>query len=1032
MGQFDHLLNIKGVMSAGEGAQPTTMSPLAGQGGPARIVKKTAVNPNTGEPVKFEQNEDFVSGGPLAPLPERGDVKESISKAVTGKTPAQRGASRTANRRFYRDQSRRAAVSDPQPEADRRAEAPLLETTTMRMVNGKPTDMDYGRPAPVIAGTHPRPINTSAKPADWQGTDNPLSAEDAARAMDPGKSAREAKYAADASTEAERLDMIQGEAAFNASGGNLRSLNGITYDASEFESKRQTGLRGASDGGFHPAAYDEYEKDVEHLRSAADANDVIPKSPYTKAPVDPKNQDDYRPSSVVPTDMTKLDEGDEDRAKIDDSGREVGDSDLTTDAPVKGPTLNTAAKEAKELTPREKEVKETEDQLQSAGQEDYDRERRLKGKRGEMFDENDSPLPDSKPSRTKYEGPRQFETTVLAGPTAVVENDIPGGAYERVGTTDKKTGKTVYSEGSNLDPLFDDPNTILSTTMREVPAEGPAEAVTTQSDSRTPVTFDKSRAADPRVIPQPLLDTDIDEGKTDAELDREYKGRARNRVPSGARGTSAVDGNETMAKGNRGRTEESAVTDRSRMAERNAKLGGVTTHAPEVVKTAQSLGISAGLTSDEVNDPLFHQSTHMTKALVMHESGNADNPAAVDAHLGGNPLEANQRLNAAYSTLSDRKRFRDTSKPGTGYTYHFDAPEGGGKVNDTDYFKTRDGQEVPMSNTMHPEHPLANGKVMEGSSVTFKGLIKNPDGTNKYSRDTHQGWAPYNRGGKRVFEYNDIPEGSIHEGDLTEAQINGGVTTPALQRGLNKGKDTGVELAGQSVSAAPAAPIKGAPNPDDIPTFTPTLAEKYPRVLGGTTGDSTPAPDTRALKAVKYHENHVASGINKVGCKYCTSKASRASREGAADAAQDIGDQIITAGVTVAQAGRIGAPLPKAGVARRNVGEPLEKGVRESLTDAEQETKNSPALRRDDSKILVPTSPATTPEKMPKKARNTPAATLGGRLKAEPGIHGSMGEIDEAAKSGAISYDEARELAVSAGHLPGMKSQFAPGGEDKV
>ena len=1038
MGQFDNFVKNGSQIVPGEGARPSVVRTPQGR---ERVIPREIVasGPN-GEPVDLNQDSTKTQGG----------KPNANSKSVS---PIQMALVASSNRKAS-EVAAAGSVYREKTRARSRSQREGLATTSMRMVNGEAVDtaeVTTPKANPIsrlfAKGKDRRPAARPVGPITEGMAKGPFVApEDAAVAMDPTKATRESKYAADASTEAKRLDLLRGEDEFNAresaTGSTTRSLNGVTYDVAD----RRAEVMAAPANTFGT-----YQSDLE---SAASANDVIPKSPYTKKAVDPEDQEDYRPSSIIPTDLTKLDEGDEDRAQIDDSGRAVGDSDLTTDAPVKAPTLNTAAKEAgeltsdekesvkiitpedksenKKLTTREKEVLENEQKLQNAGLADSRRERHLKGKRGDRFDKDEKRLTDSKPSETSYSGPRQFKPVSFPGlaPTAVVEGDIPERAYERVAKTDKKTGKTTYSEGSELDPLHNDPNTILSTTMREVPAEGPVPGGMLPTEGRPADTFKKGESFNTS-IPLEAMNTDYDEGLTTEQIDKKNKAQVKNRIPSGARGTSAYDPNETMAKGNSGRTEESKVTDLSRLQERNAKLGSTQTHSPEVVKTAQRLGIVSGLTADEVNasDPVFHQSEHMTKAFVMHESGNADNPAAVEAYVGGNPLEANRRMNTVYSAFDSRKRFRDTSKPGTGYSYGFDHKEGAGKVNDTDYFKTKNGQEVPMSNTMHPEHPLANGKVMEGSAVPFKGLVKDEDGTDFHTKELHHGWAPYSRNGKRVFEYHNIGPDSIHDADVLEGAINGGVTVPALQRGLNKGKDTGVEVAGQSVTAAPKAPIKGAVSSDNIPEFNP-LAVKYPRVASGDTGEGTPIPDTRALKAVKYHENHVASGINKVGCKYCTSKASKASRDGSAAAAQSIGDQIITSGVTVANAAKLGAPLPKGGVGRRNIGEPLEAGGREGLSDAEKETKNSPSLRRDDSKILVPTSPATTPEGMPKKAKSSPANTLEGRMIAEPGIHGSMEEISAAHKSGGISYDEARELAVSAGHMGRLvKSQFEPGGE---
>jgi len=78
--------------------------------------------------------------------------------------------------------------------------------------------------------------NTSAKPADF--TEGPfIPAKDAARAMDPGKAEREAKYAADAAQETERNTLLSNEAEINAkeeaSGSTIRVKDGVTYDLAD-------------------------------------------------------------------------------------------------------------------------------------------------------------------------------------------------------------------------------------------------------------------------------------------------------------------------------------------------------------------------------------------------------------------------------------------------------------------------------------------------------------------------------------------------------------------------------------------------------------------------------------------------------------------------------------------------------------------------------------------------------------------------------------------------------------------------------
>jgi len=215
-----------------------------------------------------------------------------------------------------------------------------LATTTMRMVNGQAVDMDEVKPpkakpvSNLLSKGYVKP-NTSASSQipDFKEITNPLSADDAARMMDPGKEDREAKYAADAATEATRQDMLSGERAFNdsqaKSGSTLRSVNGITYDSAELETSRQAGLKGSSDGGFDPEKYRTYEKEKGEVDSILDGRakfvpstgkknikkdtknaqangvtetSVIPKTTLpSKGPLDREQMGETRVSSIIPT-----------------------------------------------------------------------------------------------------------------------------------------------------------------------------------------------------------------------------------------------------------------------------------------------------------------------------------------------------------------------------------------------------------------------------------------------------------------------------------------------------------------------------------------------------------------------------------------------------------------------------------------------------------------------------------------------------------------------------------------------------------
>ena len=298
-----------------------------------------------------------------------------------------------------------------------------LSTTPMRLneQTGEAYDSSEvvppkAKPDYVISGTHPkRPIpdpNFKASvPTDSQ----------VAEIMRPGTGLRNQKATTLSAQEAERQDLLAGENAFNererSSGSTTRSLNGVTYDVADRRDEVMAAPGGASAFG----TYDD------ELKAAARDNDVIPASTIPAKPTDTLERykvfENVKPSDYKPS-------------------KSAGDIELErTDA-----LLTEGAKIA--VKKEEKEGKNP---------------RRSKK----------DPPPGGVP---KYkEGPRNLISSeaITTPDTDVVETDLGGRPYERVAKKSKKTGKTVYSEGKNLDPLYDDPNTILSTNMREVASGRP-------------------------------------------------------------------------------------------------------------------------------------------------------------------------------------------------------------------------------------------------------------------------------------------------------------------------------------------------------------------------------------------------------------------------------------------------------------------------------------------------------------------------------------------------------------------------------
>lgn len=534
------------------------------------------------------------------------------------------------------------------------------------------------------------------------------------------------------------------------------------------------------------------------------------------------------------------------------------------------------------------------------------RERKLAGKRGTkatgfsgMFDKSGNPISAQHTGDTgpKFEGERPLVgATPVTKPvgSTVVEENISDAAHDL---------RASMTEGKEPD--------ILSTTMREHQLEGPEQATGEYSpvygsrETVKPAPAPK-RPRPENLIPNRALDTFTNQGVSadeQAKVDRQRKGR----MASGTQ-SSVYDPNATASRPTRGQTPERAIVSDAKLIARNAELSaGVTTHPQGAVTIAKAMGRRAGLSADAMASPLFHRSTHMRDAVIMHHAGATEEN--LNAWAGGRPLEAEDKKKAAYQSIDRKIRFEATKNPGTGYTYGFSHPEGGGRVNPTDYFKSSSGSLVSMSDINHPEHPLRGGRTMEGSHVPFRGFIPREDGSYEHSFDKHHGWHPYDRGGKRVFEYHEIPENAIHEADTTISAIQTGTTTSQIARSLAGGKDTDVTVAGTSLTAAPT-------------TRTPKVERKPEEMFT----PPTPSADSRAGHA------EITSGIT---------------------------DQLTQSAASVT------APDARTGrVAVRNIGQAPEEAVIRNLTDKEA-AQRSAVPAADDSKIIVGTSPAAKPSSEP-------------------------------------------------------------------
>jgi hypothetical protein len=243
MGQWDNYLQKNIVDEAQETGvvEPATntrgayvpvgaTSYLAGaevpEGNPNEIIK----NRRKGTVVKrnLRQQLDASFGLPAKPTPPSSDLiqptlerqaseeQEFIKKTATS-------ASTEATRAPAREKRRREVAAD-------------LSTTTMRMVNGVAVDTDYGKPTSNLLS------KGYVKPT---GVDPKFKPSPTSTGFDPGPAyaPRDADYVSDEDQNRQtRNDMLSGENAFNESekksGSNLRSVNGITYDATDLNAMK--------------------------------------------------------------------------------------------------------------------------------------------------------------------------------------------------------------------------------------------------------------------------------------------------------------------------------------------------------------------------------------------------------------------------------------------------------------------------------------------------------------------------------------------------------------------------------------------------------------------------------------------------------------------------------------------------------------------------------------------------------------------------------------------------------------------------
>lgn len=211
-------------------------------------------------------------------------------------------------------------------------------------------------------------------------------------------------------------------------------------------------------------------------------------------------------------------------------------------------------------------------------------------------------------------------------------------------------------------------------------------------------------------------------------------------------------------------------------------------------------------TMTDVIDPNssdFQRSPFVTKAYVMDRAGIGADLEKMDKYLGKNETTANAAMKDAYKKFQNQERFQSGEK--------YQVP-----TSSATHFLTSKGEQVPMSEDTHPEHP--GYKNLEGSSVGFNGFHAIGEDGKRGPRiqNIHEGWWSYdrkdNKTGKRikVLEKHTIPKNAVHDADLTAQLIQAGVTSrQETMRILKGGVAPNIVLGGKAATRAPRASVAG-------------------------------------------------------------------------------------------------------------------------------------------------------------------------------------------------------------------------------
>ena len=414
-----------------------------------------------------------------------------------------------------------------------------------------------------------------------------------------------------------------GEGAFNkgeqTKGSTLRSLNGVTFDTKDYSDYLDT----------IPA------NEISKAPTPYDISEFGPKSEKSET-----STDRYRPSTIVPT------------IPLNSKMAETRDKEL---------------EESSEDTAQRVQLKEV-------------REYEQKSKGPTKVEYGDTLSEANKRSKFGPLKTRIEERPVYERPKAYTEGDIDeSAAYEGDWKKNPKTKEVERIDTGKLKPGYDDPNSILSTTMREEDVEGPAAPAGTKKvkviTPRESLPYDKPEVTKPgHVIPPIMIDTytsgGSDESKTLEQIEEEDSKKNKNLIPPLK--TTNYDPNNMPGKKSFGRTPERAEVQANIRAQYAADLAAegktMTTVRPEIMKSAKAIAATSrfGFQKDDpyLDSVEFLDHPAIQEATIAHATETHHDFSLVQNALGKVAPEVKRRREAWFKVADRKLRGQKEKKKG--------------------------------------------------------------------------------------------------------------------------------------------------------------------------------------------------------------------------------------------------------------------------------------------------------------------------------------------------------------------------------